>query len=137
MGEKFARQVEMHRRTRRRPHPNGRLDALSINLLTHPSDSLCFLVAVREIPCQRKFRWQVELIPDSEKNVSIRLGVAAIWEHSDSDGWECVATLEGHENEVLFSVFVKELETHHPTQVKCIAWSPDGKLIATCRLRNI
>mmetsp|Transcript_23037 Transcript_23037/g.34313 ORF Transcript_23037/g.34313 Transcript_23037/m.34313 type:complete len:401 (-) Transcript_23037:181-1383(-) len=41
-------------------------------------------------------------------------GLAAIWEKTE-DGWDCVTTLEGHENEV-----------------KCIAWSPNGRLLATC-----
>ncbi|GAB5358216.1 hypothetical protein AAMO2058_000438900 [Amorphochlora amoebiformis] len=41
-------------------------------------------------------------------------GMAAIWSR-DAGEWECIATLEGHENEV-----------------KCIAWSQSGGLIATC-----
>ncbi|KAJ2606595.1 Cytosolic iron-sulfur protein assembly protein [Coemansia sp. RSA 1722] len=41
-------------------------------------------------------------------------GTTAIWEKED-DTYECVATLEGHENEA-----------------KCVAWSPSGQLLATC-----
>ncbi|KAJ2725981.1 Cytosolic iron-sulfur protein assembly protein [Coemansia sp. Benny D115] len=44
-------------------------------------------------------------------------GTTAIWEEEDgvSGQHECVATLEGHENEA-----------------KCVAWSPSGQLVATC-----
>ncbi|KAJ2328563.1 Cytosolic iron-sulfur protein assembly protein, partial [Coemansia sp. RSA 2681] len=44
-------------------------------------------------------------------------GTTAIWEKTEeSDGsYECVATLEGHENEA-----------------KCVAWAPSGQLLATC-----
>jgi WD40 repeat protein len=38
----------------------------------------------------------------------------AIWELQDGE-WECVANLEGHDNEV-----------------KSVAWSPSGALLATC-----
>ncbi|KAJ1826873.1 Cytosolic iron-sulfur protein assembly protein, partial [Coemansia sp. RSA 2599] len=41
-------------------------------------------------------------------------GTTAIWE-KEGDAYECVATLEGHENEA-----------------KCVAWSPSGQLLATC-----
>jgi len=41
-------------------------------------------------------------------------GTACIWDRRDGD-FECVATLEGHENEV-----------------KCVSWSPSGELLATC-----
>ncbi|KAJ2893049.1 Cytosolic iron-sulfur protein assembly protein [Coemansia aciculifera] len=41
-------------------------------------------------------------------------GTTAIWEKTD-DSYECVATLEGHENEA-----------------KCVAWAPSGQLLATC-----
>jgi len=49
-------------------------------------------------------------------------GLISVWKFSmDSDedassaGWECISTLEGHENEV-----------------KCVQWSGDGKLLASC-----
>ncbi|KAJ2158046.1 Cytosolic iron-sulfur protein assembly protein [Coemansia sp. RSA 552] len=43
-------------------------------------------------------------------------GTTAIWEKEpDDDAYECVATLEGHENEV-----------------KCVAWNSGGQLLATC-----
>ncbi|KAJ2833633.1 cytosolic iron-sulfur protein assembly [Coemansia furcata] len=44
-------------------------------------------------------------------------GTTAIWEKTDdsADSYECVATLEGHENEA-----------------KCVAWAPSGQLLATC-----
>ncbi|KAJ1725330.1 Cytosolic iron-sulfur protein assembly protein [Coemansia erecta] len=42
-------------------------------------------------------------------------GTTAIWEKEGDDAYECIATLEGHENEA-----------------KCVAWSPSGQLVATC-----
>ncbi|KAJ2741645.1 Cytosolic iron-sulfur protein assembly protein [Coemansia sp. BCRC 34301] len=42
-------------------------------------------------------------------------GSTAIWEKTDGSSYECVATLEGHENEA-----------------KCVAWAPSGQLLATC-----
>ncbi|KAJ1679156.1 Cytosolic iron-sulfur protein assembly protein, partial [Spiromyces aspiralis] len=42
-------------------------------------------------------------------------GTTAIWEKDGSQDYECIATLEGHENEV-----------------KCVAWSHSGQLIASC-----
>ena len=47
-------------------------------------------------------------------------GSVGIWRPESEDGeesgeWECVAQLEGHENEC-----------------KCVAWSHDGRYIATC-----
>ncbi|KAJ2001268.1 cytosolic iron-sulfur protein assembly [Coemansia thaxteri] len=41
-------------------------------------------------------------------------GTTAIWEKSD-ETYECVATLEGHDNEA-----------------KCVAWAASGQLLATC-----
>jgi WD40 repeat protein len=41
-------------------------------------------------------------------------GLTAVWDSSNGS-FECIATLEGHENEV-----------------KCVRWSPDGRLLATC-----
>jgi len=38
----------------------------------------------------------------------------AVWEFADGE-WECIATLEGHDNEV-----------------KCVAWASSGALLATC-----
>ncbi|KAJ1646020.1 Cytosolic iron-sulfur protein assembly protein [Coemansia asiatica] len=54
--------------------------------------------------------------PTSSKAVATASfdGTTAIWEKED-DAYECVATLEGHENEA-----------------KCVAWSPSGQLLATC-----
>lgn len=62
----------------------------------------------------------------SDDNTAITLatasfdGTVGIWERLETDdpseeNWECVATLEGHENEV-----------------KCIVWSTSGSLLATC-----
>jgi len=47
-------------------------------------------------------------------------GSVGIWRPEDEDGeesgdWECVAQLEGHENEC-----------------KCVAWSFDGQYLGTC-----
>lgn len=47
-------------------------------------------------------------------------GTAGIWDRQDDEGsdqgeWECAGLLEGHENEV-----------------KCVAWSASGTLLATC-----
>ncbi|KAJ1920837.1 Cytosolic iron-sulfur protein assembly protein [Mycoemilia scoparia] len=42
-------------------------------------------------------------------------GTTSIWEYDEYQGYECEATLEGHENEV-----------------KCVSWSPSGQLLATC-----
>ncbi len=41
-------------------------------------------------------------------------GITAIWEFTNGE-FECIATLEGHENEV-----------------KSVSWSPNGQLVATC-----
>ncbi|KAJ2841076.1 Cytosolic iron-sulfur protein assembly protein, partial [Coemansia erecta] len=41
-------------------------------------------------------------------------GTTGIWE-KDDDAYECIATLEGHENET-----------------KCVSWSASGQLLATC-----
>lgn len=50
-------------------------------------------------------------------------GIVGVWHPESDDGedkeesgdWECVAQLEGHENEC-----------------KCVAWSADGRYLATC-----
>ena len=42
----------------------------------------------------------------------------AIWEQGEDGELMCIATLEGHENEV-----------------KCVSWAASGALLATCSLR--
>lgn len=43
-------------------------------------------------------------------------GTVSVWrEAAGGGGWTCTANLEGHENEV-----------------KSLAWSPDGRLLASC-----
>lgn len=42
-------------------------------------------------------------------------GLTAIWERDSEGEFECVATLEGHENEV-----------------KWVSWARNGQLLATC-----
>lgn len=41
-------------------------------------------------------------------------GTTSLWVQSDDTDFECVSTLEGHENEV-----------------KCVSWSADGAYLAT------
>lgn len=79
-------------------------------------DGLC--VATLEDTQSRTIRC-VEFSPCGSYLASASFdATAVIWQHGMRDGameWEVVATLEGHENEV-----------------KSVAWSHDGALLATC-----
>jgi len=81
-------------------------------LETAPSAWRC--VSVLEDGAQRTIRW-CEWSPDARYIASCSFdGIACVWEYL-GDEFDCVASLEGHENEV-----------------KAVSWSADSKYLATC-----
>lgn len=66
----------------------------------------CSTRAIRDVAWSRDGRWLASASFD---------GTTAVWESTPRGGFEMLATLEGHENEV-----------------KACAWSPDGEHLATC-----
>ena len=95
-----------------------RLWALSADALPAPTAAAMaaawHCVAVLEDAHQRTIRW-CEWSPNARYLATCSFdGMASVWEYNDGD-FDCIASLEGHENEV-----------------KAVSWAASGTMLATC-----